>query len=110
MPGRGSRRLCVVIPPANHSYDPTTRIFDTPAARQAHSLADAAHDAAIRMAARRSNSDACSIGAGALLGAKITNVYVPIIYRDVVDVLDGLTSTVIVLPLALVLGMAASVF
>ena len=41
---------------------------------------------------------------GALLGAKITNVYVPIIYRDVVDVLDGLTSTVIVLPLGLVLG------
>ena len=38
------------------------------------------------------------------LGAKITNVYVPIIYRDVVDVLDGLTSTVIVLPLGLVLG------
>ncbi|PPR59666.1 MAG: ATM1-type heavy metal exporter [Alphaproteobacteria bacterium MarineAlpha4_Bin2] len=40
----------------------------------------------------------------ALISAKITNVYVPIIYRDVVDKLDGLTSAVIVLPLALLLG------
>jgi len=40
----------------------------------------------------------------ALLGAKITNVYVPIVYRDVVDALDGLTATAIALPLALMLG------
>ncbi len=40
----------------------------------------------------------------ALLGAKITNVYVPIVYRDVVDALDGLATSVILLPLALILG------
>jgi ATP-binding cassette subfamily B protein len=40
----------------------------------------------------------------ALVAAKLTNVYIPIIYRDVVDMLGGVTSTVIVLPLALMLG------
>ena len=40
----------------------------------------------------------------ALVAAKLTNVYIPIIYRDAVDVLGGVASTVIVLPLALMLG------
>jgi ATP-binding cassette subfamily B protein len=40
----------------------------------------------------------------ALVAAKLTNVYIPIIYRDAVDILGGVTSTVIVLPLALMLG------
>jgi ATP-binding cassette, subfamily B, heavy metal transporter len=40
----------------------------------------------------------------ALICAKLTNVYIPIIYRDAVDMLGGVTSTVIVLPLALMLG------
>jgi ABC-type transport system involved in Fe-S cluster assembly fused permease/ATPase subunit len=40
----------------------------------------------------------------ALVAAKLINVYIPIIYRDAVDMLGGVTSTVIVLPLALMLG------
>jgi ABC-type transport system involved in Fe-S cluster assembly fused permease/ATPase subunit len=40
----------------------------------------------------------------ALVAAKLTNVYIPLIYRDAVDMLGGVTSTVIVLPLALMLG------
>ena len=40
----------------------------------------------------------------ALVAAKLTNVYIPIIYRDAVDILGGVASTVIVLPLALMLG------
>lgn len=40
----------------------------------------------------------------ALVGAKLTNVYIPIIYRDVVDILGGVTSEVIALPLGLMLG------
>ena len=40
----------------------------------------------------------------ALVAAKLTNVYIPIIYRDMVDMLGGVTSPVIVLPLALMLG------
>ena len=40
----------------------------------------------------------------ALVAAKLINVYIPIIYRDAVDMLGGVASTVIVLPLALMLG------
>ncbi len=41
---------------------------------------------------------------GALIGAKIANVYIPIIYKYVVDVLGGTISEIIVLPLGLILG------
>lgn len=41
---------------------------------------------------------------GALVGAKVTNVYIPIIYRDVVDELGGTVSEIIALPLGLILG------
>ncbi len=41
---------------------------------------------------------------GALVGAKITNVYIPIIYRDVVDELGGTISEIVALPLGLILG------
>ena len=40
----------------------------------------------------------------ALIGAKIANVYIPIIYRDVVDDLGGTFSEIIALPLGLILG------
>ena len=41
---------------------------------------------------------------GALVGAKVTNVYIPIIYRDVVDELGGTVSEIVALPLGLILG------
>ena len=40
----------------------------------------------------------------ALIGAKIANVYIPIIYKDVVDDLGGTFSEIIALPLGLILG------
>ena len=40
----------------------------------------------------------------ALIGAKIANVYIPIIYKDVVDDLGGTFSEIIALPLGLMLG------
>ncbi|MEC9208366.1 MAG: ABC transporter transmembrane domain-containing protein, partial [Pseudomonadota bacterium] len=41
---------------------------------------------------------------GALVGAKVTNVSIPIIYRDVVDELGGTVSEIVALPLGLILG------
>ncbi len=40
----------------------------------------------------------------ALIGAKVTNVYVPVIYRDAVDVLGGVSGELVALPLGLMLG------
>lgn len=40
----------------------------------------------------------------ALVGAKITNVYIPIIYRDAVDILGSVSGELIALPLGLLLG------
>ena len=42
-----------------------------------------------------------------LVGAKVANVYVPILYKDAVDILSGDTTAVIVVPVAILLAYGA---
>ena len=42
-----------------------------------------------------------------LIGAKVANVYVPILYKDAVDILSGDTAAVIVVPVAILLAYGA---
>ena len=42
-----------------------------------------------------------------LIGAKVANVYVPILYKDAVDILSGETAAVIVVPVAILLAYGA---
>ena len=42
-----------------------------------------------------------------LIGAKVANVYVPILYKDAVDILSGETTAVIVVPVAILLAYGA---